>query len=161
MIPGKNGNNIHATEESFRKHLIRRTIVMAALIISGIAIMIWLGAVNWDGSHEQDYTQGFFWGFSVSLIVACSINLVKLIRCMKNPDKFQKAYIEYTDERNMFVLMKSYFYSAYIFMMLMALTAVIVNFLGMSPDISRTLAGCIGVFATILAITYRIIKSKY
>lgn len=153
------------TEKSFREHLKKRALIMIAMIISGIAILIWINGANWNsplaGEHERDYTLGVFWGYSVAVIISGAIRLMRTIHCMRNSEKFQKAYTEYADERNRFVYMRSYYYSAYIFIMLLALTVVIGNIVGMPPVISSTLAACVGAFALILTITHRIMSRIY
>lgn len=165
MIMKNKSYDTQATEEGFRTHLKKRALIMIAMVISGIAILIWINSANWNsplaGAHERDYTLGLFGGYSVAVIVSGSLRLVRTIRCMRNPEKFQKAYTEYTDERNRFVYMKSYYYSAYIFIVLLALSIVVGSFVGMPPVISSTLAACIGVFALILTITYRIMNKRY
>lgn len=156
MMINKNSDS-RTTEDSFRTSLKRRAVIMSLYIVFGIAMIIWL-YLGYGGSVPDGHARGFFSGFSSAITVAGAVMLIRYIRCMNNPERFQKAYTEYADERNRFVLMKSYFYSAYIFILLMALATIVVYFLGMPLIIGRTLAACICVFALIIAITYRVMN---
>lgn len=155
-------SNARSKEEKFRKEMKIRAIIMAGYTILGLAIIIFafIAVPNEKliGSSNV-YSKDTFWVMGSVMIAAGIAKLATIIGKIKDPEKFQKAYTEYTDERNRFVIMKTYQTTAYVFIYFMALATVVASFV--NSTVSAVFASCIGVFALISNITYRVMKRKY
>lgn len=155
-------NNERSNEEKFRNEMRLRAIIMAGYTILGFAIIIFACITTLNNEpigSGNNHGNDFFWGMGGAMIAVGITKLITITGKIKNPEKFQKAYTEYTDERNRFVIMKTYQTTAYIFIYFLALATVAASFV--NSTVSAVLASCIGVFSLISNITYRIMNRKY
>lgn len=150
-------------EASFKNWLKIRAAVMIATIVFGIAMILGFYIANgngaFGGADNQDFLGGFSWGAGCAIIASGIVRFIKTMRKIKDPEEFQKAYTEYADERNQFIIMKTYQTTAYIFIGLLTVAFVVSVYL--ETAVAFTLSACMVAFSLVSTITYRVMKKKY
>lgn len=163
MLINEMAQNGRDTEEGFRKGLRKRMLIYGVFALAGVvmiaALLIATNGELVSGDHISDYQSGFTVGLSSAFIASGIMFFLKTRATLNNPERFQKAYTENIDERNRFVLMKTYQTASMLFMGIIALASIAAGFI--SQMVAGTLSVCMGLFAIIILIVRRVVNSKY
>ena len=102
-----------------------------------------------------------FWGGMGSALIAVGvIRTVQFIR-LRNDQKYrEKMEIEATDERHRFIRNKAWAWAGYLFVLIVAVSAIVFYLLG--QDILSVAAGCaVCILVLLYWISYLILRKKY
>lgn len=151
------------TEEGFRASLKTRMWVYGVFTLVGFAVIV--SAIIATGGaliledNASSYESGFGIGLGSAFVAAGLVSFLKTRGSLNNPARFRKAYTEYADERNRFVIMKTYQTASAVFIGLLALGVVVAVYL--NPVVANTLAVCLSSFSIIVFVVQRVINRKY
>ena len=102
-----------------------------------------------------------FWGGMGSALIAVGvIRTVQFIRLRKDQKYREKMEIEATDERHRFIRNKAWAWTGYLFVLIVAVSAIVFYLLG--QDILSVAAGCaVCILVLLYWISYLILRKKY
>lgn len=165
MLINKLTNGGGDTEEGFRASLKTRMRVYGVFALVGFAVIvsaiIATGGALISGDPTSDYEAGFGIGLGSAFVAAGLVNFLKTRGALNNPNRFRKAYTEYADERNRFVIMKTYQTASAIFICVMALAVVAAATFFKNAVVANTLGVCLSAFSIIVFVVQRIVNRKY
>ena len=102
-----------------------------------------------------------FWGGMGSALIAVGvIRTVQFIRLRKDQKYREKMEIEATDERHRFIRNKAWAWAGYLFVLIVAVSAIVFYLLG--QDVLSVAAGCaVCILVLLYGISYLILRKKY
>ncbi|MBP3677974.1 MAG: hypothetical protein J6I97_06475 [Agathobacter sp.] len=102
-----------------------------------------------------------FWnGMGSALLVMGVIQLIRRYRLEKNEAYREKIEIETNDERNQFIRNKAWAWAGYLFVMIMAVTCIVLRIVGQDV-LSMAASGAVCLVLVLFWGSYYILKRKY
>ena len=127
-------------------------------IITGIIYLL-LGAALF-GLSLTKITDGFWSGMGSALIVVGVIQIVQFFRLKKDSAYRETVEVELSDERSRFIRNKAWAWSAYLFILIAAVAAIVLKLLGQDLlSIATGFAVCI--LMLLYWVCYIILRKKY
>ena len=145
----------------FRKKVILKIKASVLVIILGalaIGALFYTNNLVTEG-HDESFRNGFYLGTGLGLIASGAITITMCLRLLKNNEKFKKAEISDSDERERFIVAQSGMWSIfYMYVLLFAGTVIsgLYNHL-----VFLTLLCTLGVFGMITLFSLVIARKKY
>ena len=156
-----NGSSI-----SFRKKVKLRiwlSFLIALLGFATIGIFVLANIVDFASigktEHMRGFLDGFYTGMGGGLIGAGIVTAVKNIRLLKNPEKFKIAEIAESDERERFIIHKTFTAAAFITFVLLLVSTIIAGLY--NPTVFVTLLCAFGAFVFVLMLSYIVIRKTH
>lgn len=141
----------------YRKRLIIGNIICILLIIcGGVSIGLSIYSRLNGNIILNDFANGFYTGTGGGLIGSGIMTIILNTIKLKNEEKLKKAEIESNDERNKFIVQKSFSASALIGFFSLYIGVIISGFY--NEIVFTTLLCCLGGFALIIFIVYVILN---
>lgn len=102
-----------------------------------------------------------FWnGMGSALLIVGVLQLIRRQRLEKNEAYRQKMEIEMNDERNKFIRNKAWAWSGYLFVMIMAVSCIILKIVGQEV-LSMAASGAVCLMLVLYWSSYYLLKRKY
>ena len=140
-------------KENFKESVIIKVVISIVLMMLGLLAIV--GSMS--TKMPTEHVQGFYLGTGCGVVVASLITLIKHIMLLKNEEKFEKAEIEYCDERNKFIKEKTFSISAFISIFLLYIAVLITAFIDFV--IFKTILTILFIYFFILIVVYNVVKS--
>lgn len=129
-----------------------KSYLVSALYITIGIILIGLG---FAGMVDE------FWnGMGSALLVIGVIQLIRRYRLEKNEAYREKIEIETNDERNHFIRNKAWAWAGYLFVMIMAVSCIILKIVG-QDTLSMAASGSVCLMLVLFWCSYYFLKRKY
>ncbi len=157
--------NWDMSNRTFRKavHLkIWASVVLMVIGAATLGLTLMVLSENYQGvmdDRTRSFISGFYTGIGSGVLVASFITLIKHIILLKNEAKFKMAEIAYYDERNRFIISKTFSITAYVSLFTLLMGVVITGL--MNPVVFKTLLVVLGVYGAILFTTYLVVKARH
>ena len=160
----------NSTNMTFRKVLKYRIFASIILVLAGlksVSIVLLNQVDNLQSLTSKfgieltylDFMKGFYTVFGLALIVVGKVIFFKSLILLRDAEKFKKAEIKYTDERNRFISSLTFSTASYIF--LVALAIAIVAFGMINLTVFRTLACTLVFYLAILSLVYTVVRTRH
>ena len=100
------------TEQQFKKKLINRIILCAAIFVTGLALFLY--ATLWHGFHiPYDRKAEYIYCIFAGLAIGALAKMVILLVALKNQRLLKKRFITESDERNRQIALKAWAWAGY------------------------------------------------
>ena len=129
----------------------KRIFVFIIYLILGITLML-LGVL--------EILDSFWSGMGGALIAVGILRVIRILRYCKDESYRENIEIETNDERNQFIRNKAWAWSGYWFVMIAAISCIVLKLLGQDL-LSIAAAFAVWVFMVLYWICYLILKKKY
>ena len=156
--------NAHISKKPF-DHYVKTKIWLGGLIaLTGVVTFIlMIGSMygvftNVITSNSESFASGFYTGIGGGLAGAGIATVIKYARLLRNPQKFKMAEIEYHDERNRYIISRTFSLTTFISLFTLLLAVIVFGLI--DHGIFITLLFTLGVYAMILFITYIIVSKS-
>lgn len=156
--------NAHISKKPFDKYVKNKIWIGGLLALVGIATFI-LMLCKMNGvfsniitEHHTSFANGFYTGIGGGLAGAGLATMFRFGRLLRNPEKYKIAEIEYHDERNRYIISRTF--SLTTFISLFTLLAAVIVFGLIDFTIFVTLLCALAVYAVILLITYIVVSKS-
>ena len=129
----------------------KRIFVFIIYLILGITLML-LGVL--------EILDSFWSGMGGALIAVGVLRMIRILRYCKDESYRENIEIETKDERNQFIRNKAWAWSGYLFVMIAAISCIVLKLLGQDL-LSIAAAFAVWVLMVLYWICYLILKKKY
>ena len=119
-----------------------------------------LGAVLLGLSIAEVLDSSMYAGMGGALIAVGALQVARNLRYRKDPEYREKIDTEVSDERNIFLRMKSWFWTGYIVVLAEGFGSVAAMVLG-KRELQLTLAYSVWLILVIYWVTYLVLSKKY
>jgi hypothetical protein len=140
----------------FRKKVNMRIWFSVLLILLGA---VSIGIVYFFGLFGTSFRAGFYFGLGAGLIGAGTATIIRNVIYLKNASKFKAAEIADKDERNRFIINRTWSLSAAIMLFLIYMAVIVGGILDIT--IFFTLLAVLGAFVLVLLIVQIVLKKLY
>ena len=120
--------------------------VIAGAVLVGLAVM---GKVD-----------AFWSGMGSALLVVGSLQILRFYRFTKNAAYREKMEVEYTDERNAFIRNKAWAWSGYLFILISAVSVIVLKILGLE-QLSMAASAAVCLMLVLYWVSYYVLRRKY
>ena len=120
--------------------------VIAGAVLVGLAVM---GKVD-----------AFWSGMGSALLVVGSLQILRFYRFNKNAAYREKMEVEYSDERNAFIRNKAWAWSGYLFILISAVSVIVLKILGLE-QLSMAASAAVCLMLVLYWVSYYVLRRKY
>lgn len=156
--------NAHISNKPFDKYVKNKIWLGGLIALAGIiTFILMLSKMNGVFSgiiteHDASFASGFYTGIGGGLAGAGIATMIKFSRLLRNPEKYKMAEIEYHDERNRYIISRTFAVTTFISLFTLLLAVIIFGLIDYT--IFVTLLCTLGVYALILFITYIVVRKS-
>ena len=143
--------------ESYEKKVIKR--LKASYGITVLGIITFMIALIFKNHIVNDFLRGFYVGIGAGLVVASLSLIIRFKKLLNNKEKLQEKKIEETDERNIYIQIRTAHISFIVSLIVIYLAFIISGLFSLT--VFLTLFGVIIFMIFTLIFVYNSVKKQY
>ena len=120
--------------------------VIAGAVLVGLAVM--------------EKVDSFWSGMGSGLLVVGILQILRFHRFNKNAAYREKMEVEYSDERNAFIRNKAWAWSGYLFILISAVSVIVLKLLG-QDQLSMAASAAVCLMLVLYWVSYYVLRRKY